>query len=143
MLPSANASGEEQKPRGSWQGEAVEPHHKCPTPLRHICNPSAPGVRRGRRGRGRRAPCCSLSTILLQTWRGFLLLAALVSSSPAVDARSPRKPDSGESRTDRGEGDSNPVDQGTRFLRVPCGLWDFPAALTASAGQLLVRSFVT
>lgn len=53
MLPSANASGEEQKPRGSWQGEAVEQHHKSPAPLCHICNIPAPDLGTGRKGRGR------------------------------------------------------------------------------------------
>lgn len=74
------------------------------------------------------------------------MLAALVSSSPAVATGSSRKPDSGESGMARREGDTNPVGQGTRFLQVLCGLWDFSAALKASAGfpatQLLVRSFV-
>lgn len=98
MLPSANASGEEQKPQQSWQGEAVEPHHKCPTSLHRICKLCAPGVGIGRSGRGRRVPCSSLSTIVLQTSRGFLVLAALISSSLVLATRIPDFEESGMAR---------------------------------------------
>lgn len=116
MLPSANASGEEQKPCGSCQGEAVEPLPKCPTPLHTICNLPATGM--GGQGAMEGAEEClaALPALSSFTWRSFLVLAALISRSPAVAVGSPGKPDCKKYGMARDEGNANLVLQGTIFI---------------------------
>lgn len=58
----------------------------------------------------------ALSALLSFTWRGFLVLAALTSSSPALAVGSPRKPDCRDHGMTRGEVNANLVLRGTIFL---------------------------
>lgn len=136
MLPSANASGEEQKPCGGCQGEAVEPHHKCPTHLHTLCSLPAPGMATGRNGRGRGGPCCSLSTVILHL-QGFSCACSFDIQQPCWSCWEPRE--AWLHGVARGEVNANLVLQGAIFLWVLTGLWDSPATLS----WLRHGSFVT
>lgn len=58
----------------------------------------------------------ALSALSSFTWRGFPVLAALISSSPAVAAGSPGKPDCREHGMAKGEVNANLVLQGAILL---------------------------